>query len=409
MLNKDQLMQQAAALAPEMVAVRRELHAHAETGFDLHDTLAIVKGKLEEMGLTPVPCGKAGFVVLLGGKHPGKTILLRADMDALPIEEASGEAFSCPNGRMHACGHDMHTALLLGAARLLKAHEDEIQGTVKLMFQPAEEIFCGSQDMIDAGVLKNPDVDAAVMMHVMAGMPIPSGCVLIMAPGVSAAAADVFTINIQGKGCHGSSPQSGVDPLNAAAHILLALQELNARELGTSDSAALTIGSMNGGTAANVIPDSAVMRGSLRTFDEETRAFLKQRIREVSEGTAAVFRAKAEVTFDSGCPSLYNDPALSADAEKYLGQLLGRGAIPVAQMQSAAGGKKVSGGGSEDFAAVSRQVPSLMLGLAAGEPDKGYAFPQHHPKVRFDESVLPVGAAVHTWMALSWLADHAGQ
>ena len=263
--------------------------------------------------------------------------------------------------------------------------------------------------MIDAGVLKNPDVDAAVMMHVMAGMPIPSGCVLIMAPGVSAAAADVFTINIQGKGCHGSSPQSGVDPLNAAAHILLALQELNARELGTSDSAALTIGSMNGGTAANVIPDSAVMRGSLRTFDEETRAFLKQRIREVSEGTAAVFRAKAEVTFDSGCPSLYNDPALSADAEKYLGQLLGRGAIPVAQMQSAAGGKKVSGGGSEDFAAVSRQVPSLMLGLAAGEPDKGYAFPQHHPKVRFDESVLPVGAAVHTWMALSWLADHAGQ
>ena len=148
------------------------------------------------------------------------------------------------------------------------------------------------------------------------------------------------------------------------------------------------------------------MRGSLRTFDEETREMLKKRIVEVSEGTAAVFRAKAEVTFDSGCASLYNDPAMCADAEKYLGQLLGQGAIPVGKLPTS-GGKKASGGGSEDFAAVSRAVPSVMLGLAAGEPDKGYTFPQHHPKVRFDESALPVGAAVHTWMALSWLADHA--
>lgn len=406
MLSKEQLMQEATALAPEMVAVRRELHAHAETGFDLHDTLAIVKEHLEEMGLTLEPCGKAGFVVLLGGKHPGKTILLRADMDALPIEEASGEEFSCSNGRMHACGHDLHTSMLLGAAKLLKAHEDEIQGTVKLMFQPAEEIFCGSEDMIEAGVLKNPDVDAAMMIHVMAGMPVPTGCVMIMAPGVSAPAADIFTIKIQGKGCHGSAPQVGIDPLNAAAHILLALQELNARELGVADNAVLTIGSMNGGQAANAIPDEAVMRGSLRTFDEETREMLKKRIVEVSEGTAAVFRAKAEVTFDSGCASLYNDPAMCADAEKYLGQLLGQAAIPVGKLPTS-GGKKASGGGSEDFAAVSRAVPSVMLGLAAGEPDKGYTFPQHHPKVRFDESALPVGAAVHTWMALSWLADHA--
>ena len=406
MLNKDQLMQQAAALAPEMVAVRRELHAHAETGFDLHDTLAIVKGKLEEMGLTPVPCGKAGFVVLLGGKHPGKTILLRADMDALPIEEASGEAFSCPNGRMHACGHDMHTAMLLGAARLLKAHEDEIQGTVKLMFQPAEEIFEGSHDMIEAGLLENPKVDAALMIHVMAGMPFPAGTVIVSAPGVSAPAADYFEIKVRGKGCHGSMPNTGIDPLTAAAHILIGLQELQARELAMDDRAVLTIGTMNAGTAANVIPDTVTMGGSIRTFDEETRAFIKQRMTEIAEGTAKSFRAEASVTYGSGCPTLVNDKDLSLCCGKYMKELLGQEkAFSVAELSAMGGGSSKSAG-SEDFAYVSQEVPSVMLALAAGQPEKGYRYPQHHPMAKFDESVLPGGSAVYAYAALRWLEEH---
>ena len=171
----------------------------------------------------------------------------------------------------------MHTSMLLGAARILKQHEDEIQGTIKLMFQPAEEIFEGSQDMIEAGVLKNPDVDAALMIHVMAGMPFEAGTVIVSAPGVSAPAADYFNIKVRGKGCHGSMPNTGVDPLNAAAHILIALEEISARELAMSDQAVLTIGTMNAGVAANVIPDTVDMGGSIRTFDQAPRAVSKQR------------------------------------------------------------------------------------------------------------------------------------
>ena len=169
-MTSEQIKQEAEALRQTIVSDRQYLHAHAETGFALHDTLAFVRKQLTDMGYQPVDCGKAGLVALAGGKKPGKVFLLRSDMDALPIAEQSGVDFACPNGKMHACGHDLHTAMLLGAARLLKQHEDEIQGTIKLMFQPAEEIFEGSSDMIEAGLLKNPDVDAALMIHVMAGM-----------------------------------------------------------------------------------------------------------------------------------------------------------------------------------------------------------------------------------------------
>ena len=226
-----QLLEEAAQLKESMVFNRRYLHVHAETGFDLKDTYAFVKKALIDMGYEPLRCGKAGLVALAGGKKSGKVFLIRADMDALPIQEAAEVDFASANGSMHACGHDMHTAMLLGAAKLLKAHEDELEGTVKLMFQPAEEIFEGSRDMIQAGLLQNPAVDGALMIHVMAGMPFEAGTVIVSAPGVSAPAADYFEISVQGTGCHGSMPYAGVDPLNAAAHILIALQEIHAREL----------------------------------------------------------------------------------------------------------------------------------------------------------------------------------
>lgn len=407
-MKPEVLQEEAQKLHEIIVSNRRYLHTHPETGFDLKETVSYVKKELEDMGYEPIECGKAGLIAVAGGKKPGKVFLIRGDMDALPIKEEADVDFASDSGRMHACGHDMHTAMLLGAARLLKMHEDEIEGTIKLMFQPAEEIFEGSHDMIEAGVLKNPDVDAALMIHVMAGMPFEAGTVIVSAPGVSAPAADYFDIKVQGKGCHGSMPNAGVDPLNVAAHILIALQEINARELAMSEQAVLTIGTMNAGVAANVIPDTVNMGGSIRTFDEETRAFIKERMVEISEGIAKSFRAEVEVTFGSGCPTLVNDKDLSMCAEKYVKELLGQQkAFSVAQLNAMSGDSKSSkSAGSEDFAYVSQEVPSIMLALAAGQPDKGYCYPQHHPMVKFDESALAGGSAVYAYTAMRWLEEH---
>ena len=406
-MTSEMLLQEAAELRDCISRERRALHQNPETGFDISATLSFVKSELLDMGLQPMDCGKAGVVALVGGKKPGKVFLLRADMDALPLAEEADVDFASQNGKMHACGHDMHTAMLLGAARLLKAHEAEIAGTVKLMFQPAEEIFEGSHDMIQAGLLEHPKVDAALMIHVMAGMPFPAGTVIVSAPGVSAPAADYFEIKVQGKGCHGSMPNTGVDPLTAAAHILIAIQEIHARELAMDDRAVLTIGTMNAGTAANVIPDSVTMGGSIRTFDEQTRAFIKQRLAEISEGIARSFRGEASVSFGSGCPTLVNDRDLSVCCEQYVKDLLGSGkAFSVAELNAMSGGGSSKSAGSEDFAYVSQEVPSIMLALASGQPEKGYGYPQHHPMVKFDEDALPVGSAVYAYTALRWLEAH---
>lgn len=401
-MTKEQIMQEAVALQEEIKAHRLWLHIHAETGFDLTETKPYVKSTLTEMGYTVQECGKAGLVTTVG-KPGGKVLLLRADMDALPIAEEADVDFACKNGRMHACGHDMHTAMLLGAAKILKAHESELGGTVKLMFQPAEEIFEGSKDMIASGVLENPRPDAALMIHVAAGMPLPAGTVVVSAPGVSAPAADYFTIRVHGKGCHGSAPQNGIDPLTAAAHILIALQEIHARELSASDEAVLTIGTFHAGEAGNVIPDTATMGGTIRTYDEKTRAYLKERMTAIAQSIAEAFRASAEVSFGSGCPTLVNDKDLSEKVTGYLKDLLGANrAFTTAELS---GGKPARGGGSEDFAYVSHEVPSLMLALAAGEPSKGYPYPQHHPKVKFDESVLSTGAAVFVDCAIQYMKE----
>ncbi len=407
MMTSEQLLTEAKGYENDFVKNRRYLHAHAETGFDLSETLAYVKGKLAAMGYEPRECGKAGLTVTAGGKNPGKVFLIRGDMDALPIPEEADVEFPSENGKMHACGHDMHTAMLLGAARLLKDHEDEINGTVKLMFQPAEEIFEGAKDMIDAGVLNHPDVDAALMIHVMAGLPFPAGTVVACDGGVSAPAADYFEIKVQGKGCHGSMPNAGVDPVTVAAHIITALQEIHARELSLADEAVLTIGTVHAGLAANVIPDTVEMSGTIRTYDEDIRTFIKTRMEDIVNNIGAAFRADAKVIHGKGCPVLENDAELSACTVRYLQEILGpQKAFSQGQLTAMAGGKTPKTVGSEDFAYVSQKVPSIMLALAAGHPDKGYCFPQHHPKVRFDEEVLAPGSAVYAYTAMRWLEEH---
>ena len=406
-MNPQELITEARSRQEWIIGARRELHRNPETEFNLKHTLPFVRSQLEELGLKPQGCGRAGLTVTIGGKKPGKVFLLRADMDALPMAEETGLPFASENGCMHACGHDMHTAMLLGAAALLKAHEEEIQGTVKLMFQAAEEIFEGSKDMIAAGVLENPSVDAALMIHIMAGMPIPTGSVIVCEGGVSAPGADIFQIHVQGKGCHGSMPNTGIDPITAAAHIVTGLQAIHARELALSEEAVLTIGSIRGGSAPNIIPDSVELSGSIRSYDEEVRAFLKQRLTDIAQGIAASFRCTAQVSFGRGCPVLQNNPQLSKETAVYMKELLGPGkAFTQAELLAASGGKPMKASGSEDFAYISQEVPSIMLSLAAGNPREGHGYPQHHPKVTFDEQVLPIGSAVHVWAALRYLEEH---
>ena len=396
------LLQEAKQLQPELLQCRRTIHRHPETGFDLQETKALVKRHLTEMGYTPQECGKCGLVALAGGKKKGRTILIRADMDALPIEEEAEVAYRSETpGRMHGCGHDMHTAMLLGAARLLKAHEDELAGTVKLMFQPAEELFQGADDMIGAGVLENPHVDAAVMIHVVPGLPLPSGIVLVPGAGTGMASCQQYRIVVKGKGGHGAMPHVSVDPITAAAHIHLALQEINSRELGPDEFGVFTTGMFRAGDASNIIPDTAEMRGTIRTADLAVNEKIKTRIREIAQGVGGAMRTEVTVDFFDFCPPMLADGALSECGLGYMKELLGDGAMSMAAL----GGPKV-GGGSEDFAFVSCKVPTVGMFLSAGSPKEGYAYSQHHPKVTFDDSILYRGSAAYAYFAARWLEEH---
>ena len=402
MISSQDLLNEAKALEPQLQTWRRTLHRHPEVGFDLPQTKALVKQALTEMGYAPQDCGKAGVLALVGGKKPGKTILLRGDMDALPIQEQSGEEFSSEiPGRMHGCGHDMHTAMMLGAAKLLKAHEDEIKGTVKLEFQPAEEIFQGSPDMIANGLLEDPKVDAAVMFHVLAGMPLPAGTVLVPGGGITMASCEQYHITVHGKGGHGSTPHACVDPITAAAHIHIALQEINSRELDPNAFGVLTTGCFKAGAASNVIPDTAEMFGTIRTTDPDNKTgeLIRKRMTEIAQGVALAFRCTAEVEFSDYCPCMVVDKALAADALTYMTDLLGAGAM---DMTPLTGGK--AGGGSEDFAFVSHEVPTVSMFISAGNAKDGYLYGQHHPKVRFDDSILYEGSAAYSYFALRWLS-----
>lgn len=400
---KNGLLKDAKACLREIVGVRRYLHTNAEVGFDLGKTLSFVKSKLEEIGCVPKECGRAGIVATVGNPV-GKAFLLRADMDALPLREQSGVPFACKSGRMHACGHDMHTAMLLGAARLLKARESLLHGQVKLLFQPAEEILEGAKNVVEAGALEAPEVDAAMMLHVMTGVELPAGTVVVSSAGVGAPAADYFTIKVRGKGCHGSAPWNGVDALTAAAHILLALQEISARELSLAQPAVLTVGSLKTPMVGNAIPDEAILHGTLRAFDENVRATVKNRIEGISESVAKAFRARAKVIFGGGCPTLGNDGELSSFVESAAKNLLGDDCVY--NSGQLCGEERARNIGSEDFAYISHAVPSVMVALAAGRRDEGYKYPLHHPKATFDEAALPIGSALYAHIAIEWLNNN---
>ena len=397
---KEQILALAKELQPKLLEIRRDLHRHPETGFDLLYTKEKVRQELIHMGYEPQDCGKAGLVVLAGGKQPGKTFLLRADMDALPLtEEADIDYRSENTGKMHGCGHDMHTTMLLGAAKILKEHENEIKGTVKLMFQPAEEIFQGALDMIKNGILENPMVDAAMMLHVIAGTPTPAGTYLIPSGGISAASCEQYHITVTGKGGHGSTPQLAIDPITTAAQIHLALQEINSRELDPSTYGVFTTCKFQAGNASNIIPNTAEMWGTIRTLDPEEKVGtqIKTRMEEIAKGIGLAMRCEVEVEFFDYCPCMVIDKELSNSVSGYMRELYGPA------IQTIPPG---AGGGSEDFAFISHKIPTVSLFMTAGNVNEGYIHNIHNPKLKLDDSVLWTGSAAHAYTAMRWLEEH---
>ena len=376
----------------ELIANRRYLHEHAEIGFDAPKTLVFIKEKLSEYGYKIEDLGGAGVRVCINKGE--ERILLRADIDGLPIQEKTGLSFACKNGNMHACGHDMHAAILLGVAKLLKENERELTHSVHLFFQVAEERLEGASVAISNGLLKE-EISCALTLHVMVGTEFESGCVILPPAGVTAPSADYFEIKVKGKSCHGSAPQDGVDATLISAHLLLAIEELISREIGGRGLAVLTVGRLHSGSAGNVISDLATIEGTLRTLDEEIRETLKKRLVELSKSLTKSFRASAGVKFTSGCPSLLIDGEVSNRLQKVTEKALGKERI-INFHSLPKGGI----GGSEDFAYISREVPSATFALCAGKRSDGYKYPLHHAKTIFDESALVYGTAVMLAFAL---------
>lgn len=368
--------ERALELKDETIANRRHIHKNAETGLDLPKTKAYVMEKLTEYGLEPKDCGY-GVTATLG--KGGKVLLLRADMDALPMPEESGEEFACPTGKeAHACGHDFHAAMLLTAAKMLKEKEDTLEGTIKFMFQPAEETFEGSKNMIENGILENPPVDAALAYHVSPGK-MPIGLFMYNDKDTMMYSVDGFKITIHGKGSHGAYPHVGVDPINIGVHIHLALQELIARESDPTHSCVLTIGQFAGGTAANIIPETAVLQGTIRTNKPEARELLVRRMKEVAEKTAAVYNGTVDIEMISEVPPLICNPKLTDEVVGYMQELGIPGLTPYPGISASA---------SEDFAVIAEKVPSTFMYLSAGYLDERGQYPAHHPKAQFNEDVL---------------------
>ena len=386
--------ERALELKDETIANRRYIHTNAETGLDLPKTKAYVMEKLTEYGLEPKDCGY-GVTATLG--KGGKVLLLRADMDALPMPEESGEEFACPTGtEAHTCGHDFHAAMLLTAAKMLKEKEDTLEGTVKFMFQPAEETFEGSKNMIENGILENPPVDAALAYHVSPGK-MPIGLFMYNDKDTMMYSVDGFKITIHGKGSHGAYPHVGVDPINIGVHIHLALQELIARESDPTHSCVLTIGQFAGGTAANIIPETAVLQGTIRTNKPEARELLVRRMKEVAEKTAAVYNGTVDIEMISEVPPLICNPKLTDEVVGYMQELGIPGLTPYPGISASA---------SEDFAVIAEKVPSTFMYLSAGYLDDRGQYPAHHPKAQFNEEVCPIGAACLAHCASQWLKNN---
>ncbi len=403
------ILESAKAIQDQIVKDRRCIHQHPELGFDLSDTSAYVKERLAEMGIEAQECGgpidpelrrsfvfagfpdmekSTGLVATIG--KGGKTFLLRADMDALPIHETSGKDYAFEGNVGHMCGHDSHTAMLLGAAKILKEHEAELAGTVKLMFQTGEECGCGSRLMVENGLLENPKVDAACAIHVM---PDQEFGTIGYTKGITSAGMDTFMIKIQGKGGHSSTPQSAIDPLMIMNQLYSTLNLFVGREIDPRETVALTAGKAAGGAAANVIPDTAELQVGVRTFNLDVSRHITKRVPELVDHIVKAWRGEYEMmTFNT--PSTFNDADLCDELLPFIREVAGEQNVVE---------QKTPMAGTEDFGYVSKEVPGVFMWLGAGKPGN---YPVHNPNMVLDENVFPIGAAVLANCAIEWLAKN---
>ena len=384
---KNQIMLEAERLQEELSEWRRKLHQIPEMGLTLPETVAFVTKKLDEMDIKYTVYEDSSNIVACIGE--GDTCyMIRGDMDGLPITEQSQEPFASANGHMHACGHDLHAAMMLGAAKLIKAHESELYGVAKLFFQSGEEIFAGARALIQAGAMENPHVDAGMALHVFSQKPLGT----LGGHTNPCAGAYGFRIKLTGKGVHGSSPEDGIDPINTAVHIHQGLQELIAREISGFDEVALTIGKFHAGSAPNIIPETAEMEGTLRVFNPKIRERMIRRIREITEGVAAAYRTKAEIEVLSDVPPVVCD----ADELAWSREV-------IQEVDDSLTAGDFHAMGSEDFAFYSELVPTAFYMIGAGVDHPDERLPQHNPKIRFNEKVLPIGAAIYATAVLKKL------
>ena len=387
--------ERALELKDETIAHRRWFHTNAEVGLNMPKGQAYVLAELEKLGIEAKPCGH-GVSATIG--KPGKCILLRADMDALPMAEESGLDFACPTGtEAHCCGHDFHAAMLLTAAKMLQENEDALEGTVKFMFQPAEETFEGAKDMIENGILENPTPDVALAYHVTSGK-MPTGIYMYNNNGTMMFSVDGFKITIKGRGSHGAYPHAGIDPINIAVHVYLALEALIAREVDPAKANVLTVGKFNAGNANNIIPETAVLEGTIRSNDKASRELLVHRMKEVAVRTAEVYGGTAEIEMSSEIPPLICDPKLTTAFADMMNNMGIPGAHPYPGISASA---------SEDFASITDKIPSTFMYLSAGFLDDRGIAPAHNPKVMFNEDVCPIGASCYAHCATEWLKNQA--
>ncbi|MFQ5694158.1 MAG: M20 family metallopeptidase [Nitrospinota bacterium] len=389
-----ELPPEVADAAKEAIEIRRDLHAHPELGFREERTAAIVTERLRALGLeVRTGVAKTGVVGLLRGAEPGRTIMVRADMDALPLQEENGVSYrSRDDGVMHACGHDGHTAMALMAARILHARRGRIHGNVKFVFQPAEEGPGGAEPMIKEGVLRDPDVDLAVGVHLWNDLRL--GQVGVQS-GPIMGSVDRVEITVRGKGGHGAKPQETVDPVVASAQIITALQTLISRERNPLEPAILPIGSIHGGEAFNVIPSEVKLVGTVRTLSEAVWEAMPGRIQRVAEGVAAGFGATAEVKYQRMYQTTQNDPHIAAHVEGLAQELVG----PEAVIRHSA----TMGG--EDMSFFLREIPGCFFFIGSANPEKGLKYPHHNPRFDFDEDALGIGIEMLIRSVESLLAE----
>lgn len=389
-------LEKAEKIKDEVIEWRRHIHSNPESGENQPHTVAYVMSKLKSFGLEPEALS-GGVVALIKGGKPGKTIMLRADMDALNMKEESGLPFKSKNeGIAHCCGHDLHTSMLLGAAKLLSENRENIKGNVKLLFQPSEETGTGAARMIKAGVLENPHVDAVYGQHMYIATEDRCGT-LSISSAVTLASNSMFEIRVHGKGSHGARPQTAVDPLNILCHIYISLQAINARLIDPKETIVLTIGEIKGGSMPNSIPDSASMRGTIRALNNATHQEIKKKMVQIVENTARAFSGEAEVIFDMEMPATVNNTEMVNEIKGYLSEILDDDMIKEMPVRM----------GSEDFSRYGEKVPSVFGFLSGGSIDEGYIVGSHNPKVVYSEDSIPNGVASYAQVATRWLEEHS--